>query len=132
MLDFKQTSRSRRVSLEEPSVRVDIPATFTEAQAETILAISRISATDSGFAEQLLQAWTPERFTEAQARCVHEMLKLHADDLRATIADAMEPCALRQRLRLRSHGEPAPVPAALHPCPETDATHPSRHVGRAL
>lgn len=113
-------------------MRVDIPATFTEAQAETILAISRISATDSGFAEQLLQAWTPERFTEAQARCVHEMLKLDADDLRATIADAMEPCALRQKLRSRPEGEPASVPASLHACDATDSMQHASHVRGAL
>ena len=80
---------------------VPIPETFSEVQAETILAINKISATDWGFAQQLLQAWTPGRFTGSQAQCVHEMLQLGAEDMKATLADAMEPCALRQRLRSR-------------------------------
>lgn len=73
----------------------------------SILAIAKISATDNGFAEQLLQAWTPERFALAQAQCIREMLQLNADDLLATIVDALEPCGLRRRVRSQQEGEPA-------------------------
>ena len=106
MTDFKQTSRSRRTSCAQASVLATVPATFTKAQAETILAITKISATDSGFAERFLQACASD-FTDAQAQCIHELLQLDADDLRATVADAMEPCDLRRRLRSWCEGETA-------------------------
>jgi hypothetical protein len=106
MKDFKRTALFQQAGQTLRRLFVDIPSTFTEAQAESILAISKIKATDSGLSEQLLQAWTPERFTEAQVRCVREMLELEVDDLRATIADAMEPCELRQRLCSRREGDP--------------------------
>ena len=96
---FQRIFRSQQARLAPLPVFVDIPGTFTELQAKTILGLSKISATDSGIAEQVLQAWTPQRFTDAQARCIHEMLQLDADDLRATLADAMEPCDLRRKLR---------------------------------
>ena len=92
---MNKTSRARS------SVLVPIPETFSEVQAESILAIKRISASDRGFAQLLLRAWTPERFSGVQAKCIQEMLRLSAEDLRATLADAMEPCDLRQRLRSR-------------------------------
>ena len=92
---MNKTSRARS------SVLVPIPETFSEVQAESILAIKRISASDRGFAQRLLRAWTPARFSAAQSRCIQEMLHLSAEDLRATLADAMEPCDLRQRLRSR-------------------------------
>ena len=76
-----------------------IPETFTESQAELILSLAEVSATDSGAsAERLLQDWTPVRFSEAQAACIREMLALEVEELRATLVDAMEPCALRLRL----------------------------------
>ena len=106
MKEFKRTSRSQSACNAPLSVFVDIPATFTEAQAETILAIAKISPIHSRLAEQLLQAWSPKRFTDAQARCIQEILQLDAGDLRATIADAVEPCELRRRLFLRPEGEP--------------------------
>ena len=106
MKDFKRTSHSHRARCAQPFVLVTIPATFSEKQAETILAITKISATDSELAEQLLLACVREHFTDAQAQCIHELLQLDADDLRATVADAMEPCDLRRRLRSRCDGEP--------------------------
>ena len=98
MKDFKQTSRSQRASCAQANVLATVPATFTEEQAETILVIAKISRPDSGFAEQLVQGCAPQRFTDAQAQCIHELLQLDADDLRATLVDAMEPCNLRRRL----------------------------------
>jgi len=98
MKNFKQTSRSQRASCAQANVLVAVPATFTEVQAEKILAIAKISRPVSGFAEQLVQGCAPERFTDAQAQCIHELLQLDADDLRATLVDAMEPCNLRRRL----------------------------------
>ena len=92
---MNKTSRARS------SVLVPIPETFSEVQAESILAIKRISASNWAFAQLLLRSWTPERFSGVQARCIQEMLHLSPEDLRATLADAMEPCDLRQRLRSR-------------------------------
>jgi len=121
---FQRIFRSRQARLAPLPVFVDIPGTFTELQAKTILGLSKISATDSGIAEQVLQAWTPERFTGAQARCIHEMLQLDADDLRATLADAMEPCDLRRKLRSGheiEEGEPA---SGVEMPQETEGTGP--------
>lgn len=76
-----------------------IPDTFTESQAELILSLAEVSATDSyASAERLLQEWTPAHFTESQAACIREMLALEAGELKATLVDAMEPCELRLRL----------------------------------
>ncbi|MDM0109349.1 hypothetical protein QTH97_30780 [Variovorax sp. J22R24] len=99
MKELKRPSRSQSDPL--LPVLADIPATFTEAQAETIFALMNISAIDSELADHLLSAWSAERFSVAQARCIHEMLQLDADDLRATLADALEPCGLRRRLSSR-------------------------------
>jgi hypothetical protein len=137
MKDFKQTSRSKRPNRAPARLLANIPATFTEVQAETILAIRRICATDSGLAEQLIQAWTPKRFTDAQAQCIQEMLQLDADDLRATIADAMEPCDLRRRLRAPHEEEPAsrlevdaPIESERMGLDMTSAPPPSRMASR--
>ncbi len=93
---FQRIFRSQQARFAPLPVFVDIPGTFTELQAKTILAISKI----------MPQAWTPQRFTNAQARCIHEMLQLDADDLRATLADAMEPCDLRRKLRSGMRASP--------------------------
>ena len=76
-----------------------IPETFSEAQAELILSLARVCTTDSrASAERLLQDWTPERFSGAQAACIRELLALEAEELQSTLIDAMEPCELRLRL----------------------------------
>lgn len=76
-----------------------IPETFTAAQAEWVLALNEAAGT--GVALPSI-ASTPTRFSAAQAECVRELLKLDAEDFRATLADAMEPCPLRNRLRART------------------------------
>ena len=80
-------------------VAAPIPATFTSVQAKWVLAVDAINAYDKALATRLLMAWTPTRFSQAQAQCVLELLALKRQDLRATLADAMEPCELRDRLR---------------------------------
>ena len=76
-----------------------IPSTFSAEQVESILALHEmIDDAKSGVA-QLLKAMTPTRFTAAQAECIRELLTLNVRDFHATLADAMELCPLRDRLR---------------------------------
>lgn len=51
----------------------------------------------------LLQAWMPAYFSEAQAECVTQMLRLDPKDLRATLADAMAPGSRCDRLTASSN-----------------------------
>ncbi|MDL9999438.1 hypothetical protein QTI24_12535 [Variovorax sp. J22P240] len=76
----------------------DIPATFSEEQADAVLDLEVIAARDQSRAGRRLRECTPSLFTRAQAECVRELLSLDPWDLRATLADAMEPCELRDRL----------------------------------
>jgi hypothetical protein len=76
----------------------DIPATFTQAQAEWILALHKLGAHDRARASQILCDSTPERCSRAQAACIEALLGLDARDLHATLADAMEDGELRSRL----------------------------------
>ena len=73
--------------------------TFTEAQGHLIVALAKVHAEDLSESQRLLQFWTPARFTPAQTECIQGMLALEADDLRETLVDALEPCALRVQLR---------------------------------
>ncbi|MGO4389718.1 hypothetical protein AB4Z46_00060 [Variovorax sp. M-6] len=77
----------------------DIPATFTAAQVETILALNEKIDDAKAGAAQLLNAMTPTRFSAAQAECIRELLTLNVRDFHATLADAMELGPLRDRLR---------------------------------
>ena len=80
-----------------------IPGAFTETQARLILALAKLKATlkatHSSTIERLVEVFTPTRFTQAQAARVLEILALDTDCGRATLADAMQPCELRQSLR---------------------------------
>lgn len=76
-----------------------IPEAFTETQARLILALAKLKATHSSTIEQLVEVFTPTRFTQAQAARILEILALDGDHCRATLADAMQPCELRQSLR---------------------------------
>lgn len=77
-----------------------IPATFTAEQVESILALNEMfDNARTGAAVQLLKSLTPTRFTAAQAECIRELLTLDVRDFHATLADAMELCPLRNRLR---------------------------------
>jgi hypothetical protein len=76
----------------------DIPATFTQEQAEWILALHKLGAHDRARASQILCDWTPARCSRAQAACIEALLDLDAQDLHATLADAMEDGELRSRL----------------------------------
>ena len=78
---------------------LDIPATFTQEQAEWILALHKLGTHDRSRATQILSDWTPARCSRAQAACIEALLELDAQDLRATLADAMEDGDLRRRLR---------------------------------
>ncbi|MDM0035565.1 hypothetical protein QTI33_25760 [Variovorax sp. J22P271] len=80
----------------------DIPATFTQQQAEWILALHRLAARDRSRATQILCDWTPARCSRAQATCIEALLDLDTRDLHATLADAMEDGDLRRRLLARS------------------------------
>jgi len=73
------------------SVMAGIPGTFTEAQVRMVLPLRTVPRAD---AEARMLAWS-EAFTEAQQLCVISMLDLKSSDFWATMADAMEPCALR-------------------------------------
>jgi hypothetical protein len=75
------------------------PDTFTETQARLALSLAKVKSRDPHAARKLVQAFTPSGFNRAQAICVLEMLDLAGDDFRATLADAMQPCELRDRLR---------------------------------
>lgn len=75
------------------------PETFTEIQARLILSLVKLQERDGSTTAKLIEAFTPSRFTEAQAACVLGLLELDADDFRATLVDAMQPCELRERLR---------------------------------
>lgn len=76
----------------------DIPAPFTQEQAEWILALHKLGARDRSRATQVLRDWAPARCSPAQATCIEALLDLDAQDLRDTLADAMEDCDLRGRL----------------------------------
>jgi hypothetical protein len=76
-----------------------IPATFTAQQVESILALNEMIDNAKTGAAQLLKSLTPTRFTAAQAECIRELLTLNVRDFHATLADAMELCPLRSRLR---------------------------------
>ncbi|MDM0001471.1 hypothetical protein QTI24_22900 [Variovorax sp. J22P240] len=80
-----------------------IPDAFTETQARLILALVKLKATHSSTIEQLVEVFTPTRFTRAQAARVLEILALDTDYGRATLADAMQPCELRQSLRAQGN-----------------------------
>ena len=75
-----------------------IPGTFTAEQADAVLDLEVIAARDQARAGRRLRECTPSLFTRAQAECVRELLSLEPRDLHATLADAMEPCELRNRL----------------------------------
>jgi len=66
----------------------DIPATFTQEQAEWILALHKLAAHDRSRAIQILCDWTPARCSRAQATCIEALLDLDTRDLHATLADA--------------------------------------------
>jgi len=76
-----------------------IPAAFTVSQADKVLELERIGRQARAGAALLLKASMPAHFSEAQAECVTQMLRLTPEELRATLADAIEPGALRDRLR---------------------------------
>ena len=76
-----------------------IPATFTAEQVESILALHDMIVDAKSGVAQLLKSLTPTRFSAAQAECIRELLSLNVQDFHATLADAMELCPLRDRLR---------------------------------
>ncbi|MDN8615158.1 hypothetical protein [Variovorax ginsengisoli] len=76
----------------------DIPAPFTQEQAEWILALHKLGVRDRSRATQVLHDWTPARCSPAQATCIEALLDLDAQDLHDTLADAMEDCDLCGRL----------------------------------
>jgi hypothetical protein len=84
----------------------DIPATFTQEQAEWILALHKLAAHDRSRAMQILCDWTPARCSRAQATCIEALLDLDTRDLHATLADAMEDGDLRRRLLARGAQRP--------------------------
>ncbi|MDM0107914.1 hypothetical protein QTH97_23405 [Variovorax sp. J22R24] len=77
---------------------LDIPATFSAEQADAVLDLEVIASRDQARAGRRLRECTPSLFTRAQVECVRELLSLEPRDLHATLADAMEPCDLRDRL----------------------------------
>lgn len=88
----------------DPAAAFDtgIPETFTAAQAEWVIAWNEAAGNAGTGVALQLDASTPTRFSAAQAECIRELLNLNAQDFRATLADAMEPCPLRNRLRARA------------------------------
>ncbi len=90
------------------SVLAGIPATFTEDQARLVLMLKGIPP-DSVEVENLL--WAPGRFTDAQRTCATALLQLGPRDFCETLADAMEPCALRGTLMRWHRGTAAAWPS---------------------
>ena len=80
----------------------DMLNTFTADEAEGILAIEELNAYNSVRAAVVLDSLPPDCFSEAQVQCIRQMLLLKHDEFLATLADAMEPCELRDRLRMGS------------------------------
>lgn len=95
---FRASHRVESLRAMASAAAFDIPATFTQAQAEWILALHKLGAHDRARASQILCDWTPARCSRAQAACIEALLDLDAQDLHATLADAMEDGELRSRL----------------------------------
>jgi hypothetical protein len=79
--------------------RSAIPETFTKEQTQWVLALHRLHAIDPQRALELLRELSPMRCSVPQAVCIEELLELGPEDLRATLADAMGDCDLRERLQ---------------------------------
>lgn len=76
-----------------------IPSTFTQEQARWILELNQSHSRDRRHALRVLWEQAPGRCSKAQALCIEEMMSLKAGDFRATLADAMEDCPMRDQLR---------------------------------
>lgn len=87
----QKLSRKATGRVSKATFNPGIPEQFTEFQARLILALAKLKATSNASVDHLVAALTPARFTPAQADCVLEMLTLAMNDLRETLADAMQP-----------------------------------------
>jgi hypothetical protein len=76
------------------------PETFSRRQAFWVLELAALQVSDRDQALRTLHSWSgPARLSGAQVRCVEDLLQFAWPDLVATLADGMEDCELRERLR---------------------------------
>jgi hypothetical protein len=81
-----------------------VPETFSERQACLVLDLATLHLCSRARALHTLHAWEHSRLlSPSQAECIAQMLLLDRQDFLATLADAMEPCALRHELRVVRH-----------------------------
>jgi len=77
-----------------------VPEPFSQRQAFWVLELAALHSSDRDQALRALHSWSgPAHLSGAQIKCVEDLLPLSWPDLMATLADGMEDCALRERLR---------------------------------
>ncbi|SFN55317.1 hypothetical protein SAMN05444747_1393 [Variovorax sp. OV329] len=77
------------------------PETFSRRQAFWVLELAALHVSDRDQALHTLRSWCgPARLSGEQVKCVEDLLQFAWPDLVATLADGMEDCELRERLRM--------------------------------
>jgi hypothetical protein len=97
--DLLEVFRPRAKAPARSDVASEIPGAFSEDQARQILVL-KVLGVDREAALRILRG-KRQALNGAQVECAGEMLELELGDLCATLADAMNPCALRGQLMRR-------------------------------